>query len=283
MFVGKTDAPPQMNYWQAARKAIIMNISDLAAKGVKPLGLLVSLGIPRDLTKKDIEQIGKGLNMGAREYDTYILGGDTSETQDLIISVSAFGLERKETLILRSGAGPKNIVATTGLFGLTSAGLKILTKNLTAPTRIRRKLVEAILMPRARLKEGLALAETGAVTASIDSSDGFVWSLYEIGSASNVGFIIDAPPIAPETYDFARLHNLDPFKLSLYGGEEYELIVTIKSERWRKTREAVVKKGGNLMKIGRTTAKKTLLLKYGNKTFEMKVKGYEHFRHGESN
>jgi len=279
MLVGKTDVPPQMSYWQAARKAVVMNISDLAAKGVNPLGLLVSLGTPRNLTKKDIVQIGKGLNAGAREYDAYILGGDTSETEDLIISVAAFGLAKKETLVLRGGASPEDIVATTGLFGLTSSGLKILKENLTAPQKIRKKLVDAVLTPHARLKEGLALAETGATTAAIDSSDGLAWSLYEISRASNVGFVIDAPPIAPETYKFAELHNLDPLELCLYGGEEYELIVTIKPKYWRRVKEMVMRKGGTLVKIGKTTAEKTLLVKHGEKLVKIEARGYEHFKH----
>lgn len=279
MLVGKTDVPPQMTYWQAARKAVVMNISDLAAKGVKPLGLLASLGIPRNLTKKDITKIGKGLNAGAREYGTHILGGDTSKTQDLIISIAAFGLSKKEDLILRSGAHPGDIVATTGLFGLTSSGLKILTEKLTAPPKIRKKLVDAVLMPYARLKEGLALAKTGATTASMDSSDGLAWSLYEISRASNVGFVIDAPPIAQETYKFAKIHNLNPLELSLYGGEEYELVVTIKPEYWRSVKEAVVQKGGSLVKIGKATAKKALLLKQKGKTVKIEARGYEHFKH----
>ena len=83
MLVGKTDIPPHMNHWMAARKAIVMNMSDLAAKGVKPEGVLVSLGIPSEMTKKEIVQIGKGLNDGAREYGTYILGGDTNEGKEL--------------------------------------------------------------------------------------------------------------------------------------------------------------------------------------------------------
>ncbi|MFP3985903.1 MAG: thiamine-phosphate kinase, partial [Candidatus Bathyarchaeia archaeon] len=136
MLIGETDVPPQMSYWQAARKAIVMNISDLAAKGAKPLGLLVSLGVPRDLTRRNIEEIGKGLNAGAKEYDTYILGGDTSETNDLVISVAAIGLAKKKTFVLRSGARQGDIVATTGLFGFTSAGIKILIEKLAVPPKI---------------------------------------------------------------------------------------------------------------------------------------------------
>lgn len=279
MLVAKTDVPPQMSYWQAARKAVVMNISDFAAKGVRPLGLLVSLGIPGTLKRRDIEQIGNGLNAGAKEYGTYILGGDTNETEDITISIALFGLSKKGSLTLRSGACPGDSVATTGLFGLASAGIKVLTENLTAPSGIKKRLVDAVLMPNARLKEGLALAKTGAATASIDSSDGLAWSLHEITHASNVGFIIDAPPIAPETHKFAKIHKLNPLELSLYGGEEYELIVTINPKHWKEALEAVTQQGGNLLKIGEATAKKTVLLKQGDETTKIDPRGYEHFKH----
>lgn len=278
MLVGSTDVPPGMSYSQAARKAVVMNVSDFASKGAKPLGLIVSLGIPRSLTKKDIKQIGKGLNDGAREYGTYVLGGDTNEAKDLVINVAIFGVPGNQSLILRDGAQPGDIVATTGQFGLTASAFRMLKEKLKTPTKIRKKLLDSVFMPHARLKEGLALAKTGAATASIDSSDGLAWSLHEVSRASNVGFTIDNPPIANEAREFAELHNLDPFELILYGGEEYELIVTIKPSCWGEARDALIREGGNLIKIGETLANRTLVIKQRNKLVEIKARGYEHFK-----
>lgn len=277
MLVGKTDIPPKMSYWQAARKAVIMNISDLAAKGVKPLAILVSLGIPRGLTRKMIVQIGKGLNAGAREYGGYVIGGDTNETEDLIISIAAMGMAEEGSLILRNGASPGEIVATTGEFGLTSAGLRILKEKLAAPMKMRKRMLDAVLVPHARLREGLALAKTSAVTASVDSSDGLAWSLHEISQASNLGIEIENPPIARETYDFARKHNLNSLELSLYGGEEYELVVTIKPSLWEKARDAVTRVGGKLIRIGKTVEKKGIFLQKKGKLVKIEARGYEHF------
>jgi len=65
------------------------------------------------------------------------------------------------------------------------------------------------------------------------------WSLYELSDVSNVGFVIDNVPTAPEAYEFAKNHDLDPLELSLYGGEKYELIVTAKPELWQKASDAV--------------------------------------------
>jgi thiamine-monophosphate kinase len=273
MLVGKTDVPPGMSLWQASRKAVVMNISDMVAKGVRPIGLLVSLGLPAGLIEKDVEQIGSGLNAGAREYDSYVLGGDTSESSDLIISCSAFGACRKDSLMLRSGAQPGDAVAVTGPFGNTAAGLKILKENLSVPKRLKETLINSVFMPHARLNEGLTLAQTGAVTASIDSSDGLAWSLHEISKTSNVGFIIDELPIAQETIRFAELLDLDPTGLCLYGGEEYEIIVTIKPELLEKARKKVP-----LMKIGRVTKELALILKTAGKKIQIEARGWEHFR-----
>ena len=278
MLVGKTDVPPHMTLRQAARKAVVMNISDLAAKGVQSLALLASIGVPRNLTKKDIQQIGSGLNEGAREYNAYLLGGDTNEASDLVISCTAFGICEKRHLMRRSGAKPGDIVAVTGLFGKTSSGLKILLEHLFAPPKLRTKLVRAVYMPQARLKEGLALAQTRAATSSIDSSDGLAWSLHEISRASNVGFLIDNLPAAQEAKQFAEIHHLDLIELCMYGGEEYELLVTIKSRLWEKAKKAVEHVGASLIKIGVVTKEKKLLLKTEGKTVLIDARGWEHFK-----
>jgi len=273
MLIGKTDVPPRMSLWQASRKAVVMNISDMAAKGVRPIGLLVSLGLPRGLTEKDVEQIGSGLNAGAREYDSYVLGGDTSESCDLVVSCSAFGACRTGSLMLRSGAHPGEVVAVTGPFGNTAAGLKILKENLPVSKRLKETLIDSVFMPHARLNEGLALAQTGTVTASIDSSDGLAWSLHEISKASNVGFIIDKLPIAQETTRFADLFDLDPTGLCLYGGEEYEIVVTVKRNLFERARKRVP-----LIKIGRVTKEPVLILKTPDKKIQIEARGWEHFK-----
>lgn len=278
MLVGKTDVPQGMNLWQAARKAVVMNISDLAAKGTQPQAVLAAIGLPRGLTEKDIEQIGKGLNAGARQYGAYVLGGDTNEASDLVISCTAFGICEKRSFMRRSGAKPGDLVATTGFFGKTSAGLKILIEKLSTPPDIRKQLVEAVLMPQARLKEGLALAETGAVSASIDASDGLAWSLHEVSRASHVGFLIDVLPVAEEAVKFADAHGLNPAELALYGGEEYELVVTVNPELWNRAEAAVKKVGGSLTKIGTVTAKPNVLLKTEEKTVSVEARGWEHLK-----
>jgi thiamine-monophosphate kinase len=278
MLVGRTDVPKGMSMWQAARKAVVMNVSDFAAKGVRPIAVLVSLGVPRDLSRKKIDEIGLGLNAGARQYGAYVVGGDPGEASDLIISISLFGIGKKNELILRNGARLGDIVAVTGPFGKTSAGLKILLNRLEVPKEISRILVESVLMPQARLDEGVALARSQAVTAAIDSSDGLAWSLHEIARASRVGITLDKLPIANEVERFAETNKLVSSDLGLYGGEEYELVVTVKPQLWDSAKEAVRSAGGDLMHIGRVTAAKGVFLKTFGKRVAVECRGYEHFK-----
>jgi thiamine-monophosphate kinase len=278
MLVGRTDIPRTMTLRQAARKAVIMNISDFAAKGVRPLALMTSLGLPRGLDERDIEQIGRGLNAGARQYGTYIVGGDTGEASDLIISISVFGTTEKTSIMLRSGAHPGDMVAVTGPFGETSAGLRILCEGQRKPGRTWKTLVRSVLMPQARLREGLALSRTGAVTASIDSSDGLAWSLHEIARASGVGFLIDKLPTSEEAREFAEENSLDPAILTLYGGEEYELVLTIRPGQWQEARRAAAGVNCNLVPIGKATAEKHVVLSIEGRTSRIRAKGYEHFK-----
>jgi len=278
MLVGKTDVPQGMSLWQAARKAVVMNVSDLAAKGVYPLALLASIGVRRGLSRKDVQQIGEGLNAGVREYGAYVLGGDTNEASDLVISCSVLGICQKRHLIRRDGAKPGDYVAVTGFFGKTNSGLRILMENLSAPLEIREELVNSVLMPCARLREGLALAQNQAATSSIDSSDGLAWSLHEISLASNVGFVLDNLPIAQQAEEFAKIQGLDPVELTLYGGEEYELVVTIQPKLWQDAQKAVKTVGGSLIKIGWVTKEKTLLLEAVGKKLSIETRGWEHFK-----
>jgi thiamine-monophosphate kinase len=278
MLVGKTDVPDGMTLQQAARKAIIMNISDFAAKGVQPEALLVSLGLPRTFSPNDVEEIAEGLNSGAREYGAYVVGGDTGEASDLVIAVSLFGTVQKSRLMLRGGAKAGDVVAVTGVFGKPAAGLRILSGECLVKQDFCEPLLDSVLVPCARLKEGWALAASGTVSASIDSSDGLAWSLHELGKMSNVGFLIDRVPVAEEAKRFAECCGVDVFELALYGGEEYEIVVTVKPELWQEAEAAVVAVGGRLLPIGKVTQKKRVVLEHDGEKRLIEPRGWEHFK-----
>ncbi len=278
MLVDRTDVPRGMSLWQAARKAVVMNVSDFAAKGVEPKAAVVSLGLPKRLVRRDFEEIAQGLNAGVREYGAYVVGGDTGEASDLVISVSLFGSAEKDGLVLRSGARVGDVVAVTGFFGKSAAGLRVLLDGLKVSDALHEVLVSAVCMPVARLKEGLALRRSGAVTAAIDSSDGLAWSLHELAKLSGVGFLLSSLPVADEVRRFAELRGLDACELALYGGEEYELVVTVNPKKWREAEAAVEAVGGRLLPIGKATRDKQVLLDVDGKKRVVEARGYEHFR-----
>ncbi|MCW4019117.1 MAG: thiamine-phosphate kinase [Candidatus Bathyarchaeota archaeon] len=279
MLVGKTDVPAGMSFWQAARKAVVMNVSDFASKGAVPRAVMVSLGLPPNLTQSDLVALADGLNAGAREYGCYVVGGDTAETSGLIVSVQVYGASKKDGLMLRGGAVVGDVLAVTGLFGKSVAGLQLLLNgSLRVPERSCGALVDAVLMPQARLREGLALRASGAVSACMDSSDGLVWCLNELGVQSGVGFVVSNLPVAKEAQEFAELNMLDAAELALYGGEEYELVLTVKPDLWAAAEAAVAGVGGKLLPIGKATAGKRVLLDLNGKQRVIHARGYEHFK-----
>jgi thiamine-monophosphate kinase len=273
MLVGRTDVPKGMSLRQAARKAVVMNVSDLASKGVQPRAVMVSLGLPRSTTTRDVEEIAQGLDEGAREYGAYVIGGDTNECDDLVIACYLFGTAERDKIVQRNGARTGDLVAVTGEFGNTLAGLKLLESGTEISSSLSGTLLTSVYFPKARLKEGIALARARALTASMDSSDGLAWSLYEIARASSVGIELDSVPISKAALDYARIAGLDPADLALYGGEEFELVVCLRKSAAKRALSAAK----SLSIVGRVTRNSgtVTLLRDGNHV-PVEPRGWEH-------
>ena len=274
MLVGSSDVPPGMTFEQAGRKAVVATVSDFAAKGVQPKGLLVSLGLVPPVRLSTVTEIVSGLERGARQYGCRIIGGDTSETDDLVIDCIGFGLARTGRVLRRDGARPGDIVAVTGDFGRTAAGLRILLgKNRPIPRKFSR-LISSVLNPSAKLDTGLKLARTGFVDSSIDSSDGLAWSLHEMARLSRVNIVLETIPVASDVKIFAREEGLVPEELALFGGEEYELVITIKRGQFMRVRRVIP----SLQKIGIVTmGSGSVMARLGGRFGKVEPRGYEHF------
>jgi thiamine-monophosphate kinase len=262
----------KMTMSQGGGKAVMMTISDLAAKGVKPKGFISSIGAPPTTNSTDILDLVRGMRQGAKECGTRYLGGDLSEAAHLIVSGVAFGVVHPQKAIKRATAHPGDAVFITGEF-LTGAGFKITVDGLKAPPELYRLLVQPILSPKARVREGIALGESGVVTACIDSSDGLARSLYELAEASNVGIQIHHLPIPNPVMQFASIHQLDPTELVLYGGEEYELVFTVPKEKISQIGPFFKELECPVTQIGEVTPSSKILLNEE----ELDPKGYEHF------
>jgi thiamine-monophosphate kinase len=276
MLVGSTDVPPGMSMRQTARKAVVANVSDLAAKGARPFAGIVALGLPARLTRKDVKEIAAGLAGCAREYGFPLVGGDTNESNDLVISIALFALMDERRIILRSGARVGDIVAVTNDFGNASAGLKAVLEGRVRPDMLPPALAKAVYRPRAELELGLRLAASGALSASIDSSDGLAWSLHELAKMSKVGIQVQHVPISQAAKQFAFNCGYNAADLALYGGEEYNLVVTVRPNQFRIAQRAA---RGRLKPIGVVTPRARGVRLVKNK-HEVKIamKGWEHFR-----
>ncbi|HZY94691.1 MAG TPA: thiamine-phosphate kinase [Candidatus Bathyarchaeia archaeon] len=274
VLVESSDIPPGMKLWEAARKAVVATVSDFAAKGIRARALLISLGLKAPVIQSTVREIAKGLRRGAAEYGCRIIGGDTSRSNDLFIDCIGFGLARPGQIIRRTGAMPGDIVATTGRFGRTAAGLRIMFSRDLNRSRYR-SIVRAVCHPVARLEEGIRLAKTGSVTSSIDSSDGLAWSLHEIAVSSRVNLRVDRIPVANDVVEFATRLRLDPLKLALYGGEEYELIATINRRKFSSVKHTVP----SLIPIGTVEAGEgQVYAQLDSEWKRLRPAGWDHFR-----
>ncbi len=277
MLVGSTDIPPGMTLTQAARKSVVATVSDFAAKGIRPMGLMISLGLPPPVKSSTVKQIAAGLSKGANEYGCRIIGGDTGEAKDLIIDCIGFGLAAPGEIMRRDGARPGDVVAVTGRFGKSSGGLRILLARRKDQTRRFPGLVKSVLHPIARLEEGIRLAKTRAVNSSIDSSDGLARSLHEIARLSRVRIHLENIPVARDAETFAREEKMTASDLALYGGEEYEIVVTIDRDKY----PGVKKKVRSLIRIGQVKAgAPEVTAKIAGRSILVDPHGWEHFKSG---
>lgn len=277
----KTHMPAEMTPLQMGRKSVVVNISDLAAGGAKPLGMVISIGIPFDLEEDFIKQIAMGMEQASKEYGSCIFGGDTNMADDLILAGTAIGIAQKDELMTRHSATPGDIVAVTGFLGSAAAGLQILLQNLTVEPVIKAKLTKYTLEPKAQLNIGLKIAKTKAITASGDITDGLAWELHKIATASDVGIEIQEIklPILEETKKVADLYNMDLMELIMHIGEDFELILTIKPDKWKTIQELCKKNNVKITQIGKVTNKRKMvtMVNKDGQIINLPKKGYDQF------
>lgn len=273
MMVQRTDVPEGMRWRDVGYRAITSTTSDIASKGGRPLVYLTSVALPPDMEVGDFKELWNGIIEAVELYGGVIVGGDTNAGDQVIVDVVCIA-EAPRKIVSRSGARPGDLVAVTGLFGVEAAGLHALINNVRKT--ISSKVIERMMRPIARIKEGRILSEYAS--ASIDSSDGLAESLYLISEASNVGFRIDSPPIDPLASEYSREVGVDLFNLVFYGGEEYELVVTIPREFWSKAHLEVKESGGKLIKIGYVIDEPRLIeVLWDNQYIRLSKRGYLHF------
>ncbi|MFW9818766.1 MAG: thiamine-monophosphate kinase [Candidatus Thorarchaeota archaeon] len=282
MLVSTTDVPAKMSSFQIGRKSIIMNMSDLIVKGVKPRGLIISLGLPKELRKLEFIDILNGIIDCSMMYDMKYIGGDINETKELIINPTIFGFKNPSQIIYRQGITVGDILVTNNKFGLTGVGFDILLKkngDLKEYSKYKRAIM-SVLEPIVSENEAYVLADKNLATASIDSSDGLYKSLEDLMiSNPNIGFEIDFNNnlINTESIEYSNEFNVSLEELVFNGGEEYIHLFTISPEDLNEAQKAIQSIGGHIFAIGKTVSEQYIsICKEGEKK-EIIDYGFEHF------
>ncbi|NWJ22030.1 thiamine-phosphate kinase [Marine Group I thaumarchaeote] len=272
--VESTDVPPGMKLEDVARKSIVSCVSDFAAKGVKPIFGIVSLTIPKRLSRSNIESLAKGFQRAAGEFKLKILGGDTNEGKELVITFSLFGTSKK--IVNRKGAKTNHVIITSGPFGYSGAGLSILLKNKNGSKKFKAKAKRAVFRPNCRLTFGLK--NKNYFSSSMDSSDGLSTTLNEMSTQSKKKFVITRMPSENDVFDFASSNGLNANDLIFNGGEEYEIVATANTSNLTRIKKYAKKHRIKLYEIGYVTKGSGVFYKKDGKLIRIKDKGWQHLQ-----
>ncbi len=269
-------------------KAIAVNLSDIYAMNGTPTHILVGIGISSRYTLEAIEEVYTGMRMACEKFKVDFVGGDTtSSAQGLVISVTVLGTVEKENLVYRGPALINELLCVSGDLGGAYAGLLILERekaefkanpNMQPDLQGNEYVLERFLKPEPREDIIQILKELKIKpTAMIDISDGLASEIKHICKHSDLGCTVyeEKIPIDQQTYDTARSFRMDPTLYALNGGEDYELLFTIRQDDYEK-----IKNIPEITIIGHMTDKNSginLVTKSGT-VVEIKAQGWDHLK-----
>lgn len=283
MFNAATDAPEQMSFYQMGRKSVLMNISDLVVKGVKPQGAIISLGLPENLKVIDFKCLIEGIIDYVKLWNINYLGGDINKSKEIIINPTVFGFKDPKKIIYRKGLKPDDLVLINNKFGLTGVGFDIILNRKEKLEDFPKysRAIKSILEPNDIGKEGIILADKQLATASIDSSDGLSKSLKDLLlSNPKMGFEIEFNEnlIHQDSIKYSKDYDVSLEKLVFNGGEEFIHLFTTNAKNFKAAQKFVNSRGGKLLKIGKVISEEKIYFIKEGKRIELKSQGYEHFK-----
>eukprot|EP01137_Pigoraptor_chileana_P007266 Opistho-2@52616 len=225
-------------------KAVAVNVSDIAAMNAIPKQITVSLGLSNRFSVEAIEELYEGIKIACDEYKVDLVGGDTSASRSgLVISITALGTAEKKNIVRRNTANTNDIICVSGDLGAAYIGLQTLEREkqvfLANPDmqpqldKDKDYVIERQLKPNARMDVIYELRDLGVIpTSMIDVSDGLASEILHLCKNSGTGAVIfeDKIPIDDQTYLVATELNFSPMTAALNGGEDYELLFTVKQE-----------------------------------------------------
>ena len=214
-----------------ANKIMAVNMSDVSAMGAIPRFGLLSLGIPiQNSMDAFLERFSEEIRCICNTMGIVLLGGNVSSTKGpMFIDLFMVGEAKKNNLVKRSGAMVGDRILVTGALGSAAAGHFLLSApELSIEKTERNFLINKQIRPEARVNIGRFIGESKYANAMMDISDSLVGDLAHICDSSKVGAIlnVDSIYLSPELRNFGIATNLDPFDFAIYGGEDYELLIT---------------------------------------------------------
>lgn len=269
-------------------KAVQVNLSDIYAMNGIASHITFSIGLSSRFPLEAVDEIYAGALLACDKYGVDLIGGDTSSSkQGLIISVTSIGYADADRIVYRNGAQEGDLVCVSGDLGGAYVGLQLLERekqvfmenpNIQPDLEGKDYIVERQLKPEARkdIVELLAHLEIKP-TAMIDVSDGLASEILHISKQSGKGCKLyeEKIPIDPMTYETAREFGLDPTVCALSGGEDYELLFTIRQEDYEKIRNHM-----DISVIGHITeaSEGYQLISKSGKVHDIKAQGWNAFR-----
>lgn len=224
-----------LKYWtpeQIGVLAIEQNVSDVAAMGGLPKYAIISLALPIDIDVEFVDKLYNGINKKSKKYKINIVGGNITHSEQIIVNVALIGLVEKKYLALRNEAKIGDLIFCSGDVGASTAGLELLRHNEKG------KSIKEHLEPQSRLGLARELVKIG-INSMIDVSDGVASEVKHICEESKVGAIIyaDKLPIAKDTIKDSKKIKKDPIDFALYGGEDFELVLTASKNKLNKLKK----------------------------------------------
>lgn len=274
---------------QLGHKALAVSLSDIAAMGARPRWALLSIGVPNEVWDSGfIDSFYDGFFKIADRFGVKLIGGDLSRTPEkIVINSIAIGECLLEREVFRSGAKAGDQIYVTGFLGDAAAGLRLIERGARLhddnATLTESNAIEHLLLrhfqPEPRVGWGLLIGDRQLATAMIDISDGLSSDLNHLCDESKVGALVDAHrlPIDQVVTEICGRRALDPLMLALHGGEDFELLFTVKPENVSKLPKRV--DGISITRIGEIKeASQGVQIAEGSKIWNLEPGGWEHFK-----
>jgi thiamine-monophosphate kinase len=266
-------------------KAVVVNVSDICAMNAKATQITVSVAVSNRFPLEALEELFEGITHAAKFYNVDVIGGDTTSSQKgLIISITAIGEANQEAITYRNGAKATDLLVVTGDIGSAYMGLQVLERekqvfqvnpNNQPDLDAYTYLIERQLKPEARhdIKDLLEKLELKP-TSMIDISDGLSSEIIHLCKQSGVGCNLyeEKIPVDPQFINVCEEFNIDSTTVAINGGEDYELLFTIKKEDYDK-----IKANPNFTVIGHMTQESEgiHLITRANTKIPLKARGWD--------